>query len=824
MNTEIAMRYRLPFVCASLLCATVALAQRPQPSPGVGNAVLLATNSVQIDRDSAVLSGDVVVNNATSGPVLGEAALSLDRNVTTPAGYKLAATSIDLDQGAVAGGNVYYNMLTNAGTIAGTQFTPLALPVFGTLPPALVRPAGTSDVVVANAGSLTLDEGAYGNVVVGIGATLRLSGGGYAFQSITVGSGGSLRYAAPTDVVVAGRADFAANSVVSPADGSGLTPAAMRIQVDGINGTDGALLSTPPAAHVGQGGKVFATLYATAGSLVLEQNVEGNGAFLGRDILVGRGSHLTLNSTFNQAPTADSQVVVTSGTSPLTITLTGADAEGSALTFSIVSGPSAGTLSAPVSTSPTSATVVYTPAAAGVEDSFTFRVTDSAGSTGDAVVKINPASADQPPNPTTVVATDSAAQTAQDVPATLLLRGTAPAGVALTFSIVANTGPSHGSLGAVTQGSEVPERSATVVYTPDAGYVGPDAFQFQACGVISSVTVCDTALFSITVGARLPDPPSLAHDVEVSTSANQAVLISLGGVSILTNSHRLAIRPTAAFLDPVEIAGNVADANGDGLGDNANALPGSTPVFMSAGVSQSGSAGSNGTVRMQFEWDMSSIAGSASALQSAVVILPTNRGTSDSLDTFFYWVAASGDGNLTNSDYQAPAERIPDAVMQVPQSMQVGADGTFSFSVLDQVRAAAANGYSFFAIQGRVDESVTGSARGLQVRTTASGNVGSNDIPMLSLATPGVTAPLLYRINSLPANGVLRDSANVLITAVPYDLPDAQVSYTPNTGFLGLDTFSFQASNGVTATSALARITVFVPTCQTDPHLCNDGR
>lgn len=819
------MRYRLPFLLASLLCATVAFAQRPQPSPGVGNAVLLATNSIQIDRDAAVLSGDVIVNNATAGPVLGEAALSLDRNVTTPAGYKLAATSIDLDQGAVAGGNVYYNTLTNNGTIAGTQFTPLALPVFGTLPPVLVRPAGTSDVVVANGAFLALDEGAYGNVVVGTGATLRLNGGGYAFQSITVGSGGSLRYAAPADIVVSGRADFGANSVVSPVNSSGLSPAAIRIQVDGLNGTDGALLSTPPAAHVGQGGKVFATVYATAGSLILEQDVEGNGAFLGRDILVGRGTHLTINSAFNQAPTADAQVVVASGTSPLTITLTGSDPEGSALSFSIVSGPSAGTLSAPVSTSPTSATVVYTPAAAGVEDAFTFRVTDSAGTTGDAVVKINPASADQPPpNPTTVVATDSAAQTRQDISATLMLGGTAPAGVALTFSLVANSGPSHGSLGAVTQGPEIPERSATVVYTPDAGYVGPDAFQFQACGVISSVTVCDTALLSITVGARPPDPPSLAHDVEVSTFADVAVLISLGDVSIQTNSHLFRIVPYAAFLDPVEIAGNVADANNDGLGDNANALPGSTPVFMSAGVSQSGGAGSNGTVRMQFEWDMSSIVGSAGALQSAVVILPTNRGTTDSLDTFFYWVAASGDGSLTNSDFQAPAERIPDAVMPVPQSMQVGTDGTFSFSVLDQVRAAANNGYSFFAIQGRVDESVGGSARGLQVRTTASGNIGSNDIPMLSLATPGVTAPLLYTITSLPQSGVLRDSSNNLITTVPYDLSNAQVTYTPNTGFLGLDTFSFKASNGVTETSALAKITVFVPNCQTDPRGCNDGR
>jgi len=790
----------------------------------VGNAVLLATNSIQIDRDSAIVSGDVIVNNATVGPVLGRAALSYDRNGSTPAGYRLAATSINLDQAVAVGGDVYYNTLTNGGTIAGTRFTPLALPVFATLPPALVRPAGSTDVVVPNSGLLTLDEGAYGNLIIGAAATLRLRGGGYAFRSITVGRGGALRYAAPSDVVVSGRAEFGADSVVMPENGSGLTAAAIRIQIDGINGTDGKLSSTPPAVHIGQSGRVFATLYATAGSLVLDQSFEGNGAFFARDIMVGRNGRFTINSAFNQAPTANPQTVSTKGSAPLAITLTGSDPEGGALTFSIVSGPNAGTLSTPVSASASSANVTYTPAAANVADAFTFRVRDQSGATGDAIVTINAGLTDPQPNPTTVVATDSSTPTTRDVAATLLLRGTAPAGVSLTFSIVANSGPFHGTLGAVTQGSEVPQRSATVVYTPDAAFVGPDSFQFQACGVISGATVCAAAIFSISVQGPLTDPPTLAHDVEVSTVANTSVLISLGESSMQMASRHLVIKPQALFLKPVRVAGNVADSDGDGFGDNANALPGSTPVFMSAGVNQSGSAGSNGTVRMQFEWDMSGVAGSVDSLQSAQVLLPTHRGTVDSLDTFFYWIGRSGDGNLTNSDFEAPAEPIPGAVMSVPESMSIGADGTFSFGVLDQVRAAARNGFSFFAIQGRVNESLAGPARGLEVRTSASGNVSENNVPMLSLATGGVTVPLLYRITSLPKSGVLRDSSNTLITTVPYDLPSPQVNYAPATGFLGLDAFAFEASNGIAKTSAMAKITVFIPDCRFDRRGCFDGR
>jgi hypothetical protein len=818
------MKHRSLFLFATFVCASSIFAQHTQVSPGVGNAVLLATNSIQIDNAVVIISGDIIVNNAASGPVLGEKALSLDNAVKTPAGYKLVATSIDIDNSAVVNGDVYFNTLTNQGTIAGAQFTPLALPVFATLPAISIRPSGTSNVTVANGGQVTLDEGAYGDLVVGNSGTVHLTGGGYSFRSITLKNAASIRYGAPADVVVNGRLELGNACTLQSETSAGLKAAAIRIQVNGINGTNGAMLSTPPAVHVGNAGKVFANIYATAGSIVFDQTVDATGAFIARDIHVSQAAHLTVNSSFNQAPTANAQSVSTTGSTPLVITLTGSDPEGGALTFSIVSGPHAGTLSAPVSASATSANVTYTPSAANVADSFTFRVTDSGGATGDAAVTINATPDDAPPPaPTTVVATDSSAQTAKDVPATLLLGGTAPAGVSLTFSIVSSTGPFHASLGAVTQGSETPERNATVIYTPDAGYTGPDSFQFQACGVIGSTNVCDQGSINITVQAALADAPTIAHDVEVSTSPDTEVVISLGENSILTASRHFVIKPMAATLDPVEIAGNVADSNGDHLGDNANALPGAVPVFMSAGVSESGGAGSNGTVRMQFEWDMSSI-GSAAGLQSAQVVLPTNRGSIDSLDTFFYWVAASGDGNLTNSDFESPAEVIPDAVMTVPPSMPIGSDGTFSFSVLAQLRASAQNGHAFFAIQGRVNESLTGPARGLQVRTTADGNVSGNEVPMLSLATPGITAPLMYKITSLPSGGVLRDSANALITTVPYDLPAAQVRYTPNSGFLGLDTFSFTVSNGITTSSAFGNIHVLLPNCINDVKGCNDGR
>ncbi len=825
------MKFRSVAAFAFALCLFVvggAQAQddpRPTVSPGVGNAVLLAKNSIALDRGVIVSSGDVIVNNAANGPVYGEAALSLDRNATTPAGYKVAARSIDLNRDARVGGDAYYNTLSNDGTIAGAQFTPLALPVFSTLPPVVERVAGTSNLTVAAFGTLNLDEGDYGSLIVGRNATVRFTGGGYTFSSISVDRESTLSFGAPSNVVVTGRIFLDRNTVVGPAASSGITAASISIQASGINGANGALTTKPSAIDIGIAAHISAILYAPNGSLVFDREVQAQGAFIARDILAGRDGRYAINSSLNRAPTANAQTVFTSGTSPLTITLTGSDPEVTALTFSIVSGPSAGTLTSPVQATPASATVVYTPAAAGVADVFTFRARDAGGATGDATVTINPQPEDPAPaNPTTVVATDGSAQTSKDVVATLLLQGAAPSGVSLTFSIVSGTGPSHGSLGAVTQGIESPQRTATVVYTPDAGYTGPDAFQFQACGVISATTVCDTASFNITVQEARGEPPApsnLVDDVEVGTFAETQVTVSLGSSTFGSSVRRLT--PYAAFLQPAAIAGNVADSNNNGFGDNHNALPGGVPVFMSAGANQSGGPGSNGTVRIQMEWDITGFSGSADSLQSATVNLPTHRGTTDSVDTFFWWSSTTGDGALSDSDYEAPAERISGATMPVPPLMAIGADGTFSFSVLDQLRAAAHLGHTHFVVQGRVDESAAITVRGLEVRTTADGNLPS-DVPSLAIATPGIAPPLIYTITSLPVNGVLRDSANTLITSVPYTLPDAQVRYTPNTGFLGNDTFGFQATNNVIIDAASVTVRVRFANCVADREACNNGR
>src|SRR5213075_2856881 len=137
---------RVATAVAFTLFAAFVVAQPAPLPPAVGNAVLLATNSVQVDRNVHVVSGDLVVNDVAATPILGEQQLSIDQGVTTPAGYALKANSVDIDAGASVGGSVYYNFLQNNGSVAGSLNTPLALPVISPLPTLGNATAGTQNI------------------------------------------------------------------------------------------------------------------------------------------------------------------------------------------------------------------------------------------------------------------------------------------------------------------------------------------------------------------------------------------------------------------------------------------------------------------------------------------------------------------------------------------------------------------------------------------------------------------------------------------------------------------------------------------------------
>jgi hypothetical protein len=157
----------------------------------------------------------------------------------------------------------------------------------------------------------------------------------------------------------------------------------------------------------------------------------------------------------NTAPTANPQNVSTNEDTPLGITLTGSDPQGSPLTFAPTT-PLHGTLTG------TGAARTYTPAANYFgPDSFTFTVNDGSLTSAPATVSIDVVAVNDPP-----AANGQSVQTTQDAAVEITLTGSDPEGAALVFT----TGtPLHGTLSGT---------GATPTYTPAANYAGPDSFTF----------------------------------------------------------------------------------------------------------------------------------------------------------------------------------------------------------------------------------------------------------------------------------------------------------------------------------------------------------
>lgn len=148
--------------------------------------------------------------------------------------------------------------------------------------------------------------------------------------------------------------------------------------------------------------------------------------------------------TCNTPPVANDTSASTNEDTTVTITLSGSDADGDSLTFTIVSGPANGSLGPVISTGPTTATVNYTPNLNyNGGDSFVFRANDGNGGTDDATATITIAPVNDPPSflagPTVTALEDSVAQTYVNW-ATAISPGTADeSGQTVTFTVTNDT-------------------------------------------------------------------------------------------------------------------------------------------------------------------------------------------------------------------------------------------------------------------------------------------------------------------------------------------------------------------------------------------------
>jgi len=205
----------------------------------------------------------------------------------------------------------------------------------------------------------------------------------------------------------------------------------------------------------------------------------------------------------NDAPQAQSQVVITPEDIPLVIILAGSDLENNALSYQLLSQPANGVLSG------SGATLTYTPHDHfNGSDSFTFKVNDGAldSNVADILITVTPVN-DAPEALNQSIATD------ENVSVDIVLIGTDIDNETLSFTIQGL--PSNGTL----SGS-----APNVTYTPNSGYFGEDAFTFLINdGDLSS----STATVSILVNEVNRAPVANAQNID--TEEDVAVSLELTG-------------------------------------------------------------------------------------------------------------------------------------------------------------------------------------------------------------------------------------------------------------------------------------------------------
>ncbi|MDB5335101.1 MAG: outer rane adhesin like protein [Planctomycetaceae bacterium] len=434
--------------------------------------------------------------------------------------------------------------------------------------------------------------------------------------------------------------------------------------------------------------------------------------------------------------------------------LSGSDADGDPLTFSTGSiAAQHGSLGIN-----SNGTFNYTPNTGYVgSDSFSFKVNDGTINSADALVSVTVGgTTNHPPV--------AAPVTINDVPMNTSFSGTLQGsdsdGDALTFS-AGSTAPAHGTVQISANGA--------FNYTPNNGFTGTDSFSFKVNdGTVNSADALVTLHIS---GSGSQNTPPVATAVNINVGLNTTFIGGLSG--------------TDADGDPLTFsAGSTAAAHGT-LNINANGSFTYTPNNNYTGSDAFSFKVNDGTVN------------SADALVSIQVGTASNTPPVANPVSIGVAFNTTFIGSLTGSDVDGdPLTFSAGSTAAAHGTLNINANGTFSYT--------PNNGYSGSdSFSFKVNDGTTNSADALvsvQVGTSSNtppvANPISITVAMNTTFTGGLSGsdadgdPLTFLAGTITAShGAVHINTNGSFT------------YTPNTGYVGSDTFSFKVNDGTVNSS-----------------------
>ena len=531
---------------------------------------------------------------------------------------------------------------------------------------------------------------------------------------------------------------------------------------------------------------------------------------------------VTLNNFVNAAPSADAQSVSLDQDTTSTVTLTGTDPDSDPLHFKITALPTNGNLydgigtgghliaagELPYALTGTFDQATYEPGSGySGPDAFAFEANDGQLDSAPATISITVTHVNHPP-----VANDDSASTTQDTPVTVsvLTNDTDPDNDLLTVS--GTSTPAHGST--------VVNAGATVTYTPDTGYSGPDSFTYDVSdgnGGTASATV------SITVDFVNAAPSADAQSVSLDQDTTSTVTLT----------------GTDPDSDPLHFKITALPTNGnlyDGIGTGGHLIAaGELPYTLTGTFDQATyEPGANYSGPDAFAFEAND--GQLDSAPATISITVTHVN---------HPPVANDDSASTTQDQSVTVSVLtndtdPDNDLLTVTGTSTPAHGTAAVNGNNTVTYTPTTGYSgpdsftYDVSDGNGGTaSATVSITVTQVNSPPVASAQSVSLDQDTTSTVTLTGtdpdsdPLHFKITALPTNGNLYDGIGTgghLIAAgeLPYALTGTfdQATYEPGSGYSGPDAFAFEANDGQ-LDSAPATVSITV-THVNHPPVAND--
>lgn len=496
---------------------------------------------------------------------------------------------------------------------------------------------------------------------------------------------------------------------------------------------------------------------------------------------------VTINAV-NDAPVAKTDAYNATEDTPLTVSAAqglaanDTDADGDALTISLVSDPAQGTLSLNADGGFT-----YTPAKDfNGNDSFTYQTSD--GQVKSAVMQVSIRIAAVNDAPTGLPDAFTLTEDASFSSATSVLVNDADVDRdALTA--VLESRPAHGSLNLLSNGQ--------FTFTPDADYAGTDAFTYRANdGLATSASV--TVSLTIT---PVNDPPTVFQPANQSMLTNETLTFSLTGISAGGGSDET--NQTVS----VSVSSGNPTLFPPGSIQTAAVSGGSATVRITPALNQTGTAIFTVVVN-----DGQSGNNTASkAFQVSVVSKPNGKPVAQAdaytvIEDTPFTLSNAANGVLGN-DNDPDADALTAVLVAQPQgTLSLNNNGTFTYTPPDDFSGNDA--FTYRASDG-VDESA--------VTVVALTVTAVNDAPIPVAdtfstdedVTLNVSAPGLLANDTDVENNPLHAKLETALSGLALNT-DGSLKFIPPADQNGTFTFTYRANDGTVDSGSAATVTLTV--------------